>query len=330
MKSTHQCLTVPVSLEVHPQADTLSIVKVLGGYTVCVRTNDWVDTQIGVFIPPDSIVDITRPEFAFLAGLSKNGKTARITVKKFRGIQSFGLLVPAPDGVDIGTDCAELLGVTHYEPEIEITMNGDNEQAPPELAKIGKYDIDTARKYSHCFMDGEEVFAFEKGDGSNTTYCWMDNRIWVKSRSWWKKESDRCPWWLAYHSTPSIRMFCSLHPGWRLHGEILGVQKLRYGFTPSNPGFAAFDIADPDGNYVDPQDFINITNTFNIQRMPLIYNGPWLGLDKMAEYAEGKTFINNADHIREGVVISPKQERWNEEVGRVKLKIVSFKYLESH
>ncbi|MGH9759840.1 MAG: hypothetical protein ACREAC_03250 [Blastocatellia bacterium] len=84
-KSTHKVEVVPVVLERHPNADTLSVVKVFGGYTVCVRTVDFKDGDLGAYIPPDSVVDSSRPEFAFLAGHE------RIKVKRLRGIVSMGL-----------------------------------------------------------------------------------------------------------------------------------------------------------------------------------------------------------------------------------------------
>ena len=87
-KSTHRVEVVPITLEPHPNADTLSIVRVFAGYTVCVRTTDWQGRALGAYVPPDSLVDTTRPEFAFLA----DGKRARqrIKVKKLRGVAAWG------------------------------------------------------------------------------------------------------------------------------------------------------------------------------------------------------------------------------------------------
>ena len=53
--SIFQVEIVPVILEPHPFADSLSIVKIYN-YTVCVRTEDWKDKSIGAYIPPDSVV----------------------------------------------------------------------------------------------------------------------------------------------------------------------------------------------------------------------------------------------------------------------------------
>lgn len=46
---------VPITLEPHPNAETLSVVKVFD-YAVCVRTADWKDKLLGAYIPPDSVV----------------------------------------------------------------------------------------------------------------------------------------------------------------------------------------------------------------------------------------------------------------------------------
>ena len=118
MNSTHRVEVVPVTLETHPNAETLSIVRVWS-YTVVVKTADWQGLTRGAYIPPDSVVP-DNETFAFLGG-----KT-RITVRRFRGVISYGLLVPAPEGAQIGDDVAERIrvthyGVTHYEPPLQLS-----------------------------------------------------------------------------------------------------------------------------------------------------------------------------------------------------------------
>src|SRR3990170_4514689 len=108
MNSTHVAEVVSVVLEAHPNADALSIVRVHSAYTVVVRTQDWVGVDKGVYIVPDSVVPDSEG-FSFL-----NGKR-RIKVKRLRGIISQGLLVPAPEGSNIGDDVSELIGISHYE-----------------------------------------------------------------------------------------------------------------------------------------------------------------------------------------------------------------------
>lgn len=70
MKSTHKAEVVPVVLEKHPNADSLSIVKVFG-YTVVVNTKQWEGHTKAVYIVPDSLVDASRTEFSFLSKCEK-------------------------------------------------------------------------------------------------------------------------------------------------------------------------------------------------------------------------------------------------------------------
>ncbi len=166
--STHLVEVVKIKLEPHPNADSLSIVKVYG-YTVCVRTEDWQDGDLGAYIPPDSIIDTTRSEFSFL-NKDINKPNVRIRVIKLRGIISMGLLIPAPSDSKEGDNVAGILGVRHYEPliptEIEVFCR-DN----PDVIIYGeiygrvqslKYGIDNIRFMAFdTLCKGEWTDAFE-------------------------------------------------------------------------------------------------------------------------------------------------------------------------
>ena len=93
--STHKVEVTPIKLEPHPNADTLSIAHIFDGYICVVKTTDWQDGQLGAYIPPDSIVDSSRPEFAFLQGHE------RIRVKRLRGVVS-SRFDGAPDACSCG------------------------------------------------------------------------------------------------------------------------------------------------------------------------------------------------------------------------------------
>src|SRR3990167_9344874 len=106
--STHEILIVPVVLEPHPNADTLSLVRV-GGWTVVVRTSDWIGESKGIYVPPDYVVpNNSDPKWAFLGPELKH---RRIKVKKLRGIYSEGLLVKADPGMEVGQNVIEQLSI---------------------------------------------------------------------------------------------------------------------------------------------------------------------------------------------------------------------------
>ena len=188
--STHQVEVVSIVLEKHPNADSLSIVNVFGGYTCVVRTADWQAVAQGAYLPPDSVVDTSRPEFSFLK--PKADGTHRVKAIKLRKVVSYGLMVPAPEGSNLGDDVATQLGVTHYEPPLP-GVQSDNLITGGETAKgptvfTVKYDVDAFRKYHNLFTEGEPVWITEKIHGCSARYVYSDGQIHCGSRNEWKKE----------------------------------------------------------------------------------------------------------------------------------------------
>lgn len=328
VKSTHKAEVVPVVLETHPNADSLSIVRVFD-YTVCARTQDWQGIDKAVYIQPDTIVDVTRPEFTFLEKDAKNGKV-RIKAKRLRGVQSFGLLVPCPEQFNVGDDLFEYLGLEHYEPELvcEAITGGNNVKAPPLPFIPGKYDIDALRRYKSAFVEGEMCRLSEKVHGSNALYVWPNDELglYARSRSFWKEKADDCLWWRAAKNTPSISLFCADNPGYFLYGEVLGKNKgFQYGFN-GDVGFLAFDIQRPDGTWVEVTEFDRICSFYKIPTVPVLADVPF-NFEEVCKYVDGKTLVSGATHIREGLICKPHTERWERSIGRVILKLVSVDYL---
>jgi RNA ligase (TIGR02306 family) len=314
VKSTHRVEVVPVVLEKHPNADTLSVVKVYG-YTVCVRTSDWEGKALGAYIPPDSVCPET-PQFAFL------GEHRRIKVRRLRGIMSMGLLVVAPEGAKAGDDVAEQLGITHYEPPMSFQMSGDAEAGPGGFHPV--YDVDTWYRYRQLLRAGEEVVVTEKIHGSSGRWVFQDGRMWVGSRAQWWKPAEGNLWWKALGCNPWIEEFCRANEGVTLYGEVYGkVQSLRYGVPDSRVEVALFDALA--GSEWWPAAKLRAALAGHC--VPLLYSGPY---DEAAvqALAEGNSAVTGARHIREGCVVKPVAERTDPEIGRVQLKIVSNAYLE--
>jgi len=323
MLSTHKAEVVSVKLENHPNADSLSIVR-FDGFNVCVRTEDWIGIEKAVHIQPESLVDTTRPEFAFLADGKKD--KMRVKPKRLRGIFSYGFLIPAPEDAKIGEDYSERLGIEHYEPPIKLTTQTDNVSAPPGI--FTKYDIDNLRKYNRVFKEGELVFISEKINGMNmrVVYSSEKEQIYVGSRNLWKKEDERCAWWQAYKKYPQIKQFCKDHPNLVLYGEAYGnVGNMKYG--KDNIDFAAFDIRRQDMSWINAEEFYSICIRYYIPYAPIIaFNIPF-SFEEIEEFADGPSLIEGANHYREGVVIRPQKERHDDTINRVILKMVGETYL---
>jgi len=324
--SQHICPVVEVKLLPHPNADTLSIVSVKG-FTVCVRTADWRDGMLGVYIPPESIVPDS-PDFAFL------GEHKRIRVKKLRGIHSQGLLIPAPEGSKVGDNLTEAMGIKKWQPVERYWAGGgegqvsDNVEGPEHLAP--KYDVENWRNFPEVFTPGETLIVTEKIHGANARYCYSSTskEFWVGSRTNWKRNLPGIPWWTVVRQNPGIEEWCRQHPDLVLYGEIYGrVQDLQYGCQAGEIKLAVFDVWNPPEQRFLTRDEIAALGTDGIAMVPHIADVQY-DPATIAQYADGPSLIPGAPHNREGCVLKPTKERFHESVGRVQLKIVSNWYLE--
>ncbi len=320
--ATHKVEIVPVVLESHPNADTLSIVRVFD-FTVCVRTADWQGVSVGAYIQPDSVVPDTE-QFSFLKKTPDDTKSLRIRVKKLRGIVSMGMLVPAPVNCSIGDDVAEVLGVTHYEPAMKL-VDGETEAAPSHFY-APKYDVESVYRYASLFTHGEMVYVSEKIHGANARFCFDGERMWAGSRGEWKKPGHS-EWWDAVRQNSFIEEWCRANPMRVLYGEVFGwVQSLKYGATQGQKFFRAFDV-------------MSGTSWFNVEEfslaVPEVNRVPLIGImpfdfEQLKQIADGPSLIKGANHIREGIVIRPLIERQSDAIGRVQLKMVGNSYLEKY
>jgi RNA ligase (TIGR02306 family) len=318
--STHRVEVVPIELLPHPNADSLSIVKVFDGYTVCARTDDWKDRKIGAYIPPDSIVPATEM-FSFL------GEHRRIRVKRLRGIISMGLLVPAPEGSQIGDDVAEQLGVTHYEPVMTVSSGG--EAAPPPKGYHPTYDVDSLRRYASLFEENEPVFISEKIHGANGRFYFDGENFHAGSRTEWKRYDESILWWKALTTTvegKAIKEFLVAYPEITVYGEVYGqVQNLKYGAGPGEVRIAVFDLL-RGSDWVNAEEARELGS--ELPWVPTVVDGIPFDLLAVLALAEGPSLVPGASHLREGIVVKPLRERTALGIGRVCLKVIGNGYLE--
>lgn len=109
-----------ISVEPHPNADRLDLVKVLGFQCVTERGLHSAGDLI-VYIQPDSVL----PEDAAWAESYRKYSPTRIKAVKLRGEWSEGIIVKLAQIPDLalllpeeGYDVAELIGAKHYEPPL--------------------------------------------------------------------------------------------------------------------------------------------------------------------------------------------------------------------
>lgn len=307
---------VPVALEKHPNADTLSVARVRG-WTCVVKTSDFEGVPLGAYIPVESIVP-DAPAWAFLKG------HRRIKTAKLRGIVSQGLLIPARPHWRLGDDVSQELGIVKYDPPEPIQMGGEDEPSPALFLKYT--DIENWKDFPDVIREGEVVAVTEKIHGTSWRAAVIDGRLYVGAHRSAKKLDAENLYWkaaLRYEVERKLRAWTAARDGvWILYGEIFGrVQDLHYGL---DQGFdlRLFDIS-RDGRYLDHGAFTAGCDELGLPRVPVLHVGPFN--EALLRLADGPAF--QGGHMREGVVIRPTVERWDDRLGRVILKRVSDEYL---
>jgi len=349
MSEFHVNVVRLTNVQKHPNADSLYIAKIHGGYPIIFKGKEFggafEEGDLAVYIPVDSMVPATK-EYAWLSpqveillpGGEKQmvdadvprDKDRRVRAKRLRGVFSMGMLGVAPEGAVEGQDVAELMGITKYE-EAEDVINAsrtDGFQVPaPRLkAMPSVYDIEGLRRYTSAFKVGEEYVVTEKLHGQNARFVHDGERLHVGSRTRWLTTAERHTWADAatrYVLAEKLKQA----PGIVFFGETYGNNTdMSYGVTRAKTGdevrfFDAWNSED--GSFFDHDVFLNMCKSLDLQVVPELARGTWAEgeFEKLAPLAEGKTTLGGG-HVREGFVIKPLKERFCEEIGgRLILKL---------
>lgn len=273
-----------------------------------------------------------------------------IKAKKIRGIYSQGMLVQIaqlpyeiidfhafPVGYNIGDSIVNILQLKKWEEEEEENLpglkktRGTNAEKAPQGWTIPHYDIDGIRKYINCLQPGEKIVLTEKLHGSNAAFVHDGERLWVKSRNYYKKMDPDDMWWdiaIRYDLENKLKFF----PNMVFFGEVVGqVKGFRYDSTIENSRLMTtvhfFDVWDTKKlRYLDYDDRVTIIRAACLSPVPELYQGPWKEKELMYTYAEGMSTLNSK-HIREGWVLNTLKERYEPRLdSRMQVKLVGEGY----
>jgi RNA ligase (TIGR02306 family) len=274
-----------------------------------------------------------------------------IKAKKLRGRYSQGMLVHMAPWItavshngetisnmpEIGGSIVDLIGLKKWEEQEEDNIpnakksRGANAESPPKGWSIPYYDVDGLRKYVDCLLPDEEIVLTEKVHGSNAAFCHDGERLWVKSRNFYKKMDEDDPWWdiaIRYDLVNKLAKF----PNMVFFGEMYGsVKGFRYDCVIESGAMHTkirfFDIWDvKQMKYLDYDPFVAMVQESGLDLMPELYRGVWQGKDTMYPYAEGMTTLGGK-HIREGFVLRTAKERYESRLdSRMQVKLVGEGY----
>lgn len=290
----------------HPSADTLEISQVMGDNTVIFKENQYKEGDLVSYIPYDTICS-NNEIFSFL------GERKRIRPMRLRGIFSEGIIVPAPESFKEHDSVVEYYGLQKYEYEEEVAGRSTEDcESNPKHFQIPFYDLENLRKYVGCsFKNGEKVLISEKLEGENTAILHDGERVWVRSRHLFKKESEHSHWW-----APIFRMELkdklAKYPMLAFLGENYGrvkhflydvktVRNSQNNLVKQN-NIRIFDIWDAKAfKFLEWEQVKTICADVGLKTVPELYYGEWKEDKSLYALAEGKSTIG--EHCREGFVM---------------------------
>jgi RNA ligase (TIGR02306 family) len=346
----------------HPSADKLDVVTVLNDYPVITKRDEYKVNDLVAYICIDTIVPDTI-DYHFLCPKAyekyeENGEIKQrmigpkfpvgsvpekyrvIKAKKILGIYSQGMVVPFPTQafpeLTVGDSVVEALQLKKHEEEEEdnlpiVKARGANAAPPPKGFSIPHYDLDGARKYINCLLPDEEIVLCEKLHGCNFSACHDGEKLYVKSRNFYKK-SDPDDLWFAAAMRLDLENKLKDYPHLAFFGEIVGnVKGFRYDAEIINgqliPQVHFFDIYNTKTQrYLDYDDYRSTCKALDLKVVPELYRGLWTNKDEMYALAERQSTIN-PKHIAEGWVLSTVKERFEPKLNsRMKIKLISEQY----
>jgi RNA ligase (TIGR02306 family) len=334
----------------HPNADRLEI-AIVNSLPTLVPKGQFVAKQHVVFFPPDILIPPEVSQKLEVQNYLKHGTIqgqkcpCRVAACRLRQEPSYGFIVPVPEFLadqPIGSDVSEAYQAEQYVAPPRLT---DGELAP-EVSLFHKYTtIEHFWKHNDAFPCGMPVRITEKIHGTNSrvglirvddeTFEFMAGSHRTRRRR--PTEGYHSIYWEPLEDERILNLLthlCNEENNKRsaiVFGEIYGhgVQDMDYGV---HRAYRVFDIS-VDGQYLDWGFVKLLCRKFNVDTVPVLYEGPFhQGL--IDQYTYGPTTLASPDEIksafkdREGCVITPWREQFYAPTGgRLILKSVSADYL---
>lgn len=309
----------------HPNADALELAQIKGWQCV-IPKGRYQAGDLVTYVPVDAVIPV---EHSDRWNITKYLSRQRVRCARLRGEPSFGVIVDVEqaDWME-GQDVKAFYGIEKYIPPVRLSA-GDAE--PPHALFPSYTDVENMRNFPDLFEEGEAVVVTEKIHGTNCRVGLVEGEWMAGSMEVRRKRPERLDgsiYWFPL-TVPGVEaMLKALGGRYRqavLFGEVYGskIQSLHYG-CKGTLGFRAFDLL-LDGKYAETDDFLTLCGEFGVETVPLLWRGPF-SLAQIRSLSEGSTTLDE-DHIREGVVVKPVQERMHPKVGRLCLKYIGDQYL---
>jgi len=307
----------------HSGADKLDL-AVVKGWQVVVGRDQFKEGDLVVYIPMDALIPAELADKwgvrNYLGGHNKD----YVRCARLRGEMSYGLIMDNEGDWAEGKDVSEHYGITKYVPPMRVTAA---DAAPRDIMMPTFTDVENINNFPNSFVEGEEVIATEKIDGTNCRIGFeVTNEITneeegtrtvklkeLKAGSMsykrtmphlWDLSSN--PYWFPWTLPNVVNMmkyyFRIIEAELRVSnienrnvtlfgetygGSIRGGHKSMDYGSPNNLGFVAYGVK-IDDEFIDWDSFFSTCARFKVQVVPVITEGTF-SLSLMQSLATGNS-----------------------------------------
>jgi RNA ligase (TIGR02306 family) len=319
-------------LKPHSNADRLELAKVMEWQSV-VKKGDFGVGDLVVFV----VIDTVLPAADWSSFLSRDGKPIRLKTVKLRGEFSQGVVFPLsilPEShreLPIGSEVADVLGITKYEKPIPAQLAGLMKGDFP-FNVVAKTDEDNALSNPdivETVLAHDSIDVTMKLDGSSVTIVYDVNKGIrdVCSRNLSLKETDGNAFWIATRKL-TLEALDRIGDGTIvIQGELMGPGIQGNQLKLAAPEIHIFQVS-YNGTFLDRANLVTIVTSIGSHLVPLIYSGPVKTLQELKDLADAQKLPNGSP--AEGIVVRPSHTPSFEKSRRpMGFKIINRNYIDS-
>lgn len=280
---------------VHPNADKIEIVEVLGWRCIVSKSDNINVGDLVLYVEVDSVTP-DMPQFELLR-LHK----FRVTTSRFRGEYSQGLVLPLSKFPELskyneGDDVSKILGVTHYEKPVPTEM-GFIAPFPENIIPVT--DEENYQNIPNVldWVAGRQVYVSLKLDGTSMTVISTRANFTTGVKDIVKLCSRRMELDTAvnnnYTSVFNSNGLMNLEYGYAVQGELVGPKIQGNKLKLSKPEFFVFNVFDINSRrYFGLEQMQEFCAKRNLKTVPILHVGdvPWKTALEMQEYANKLTY----------------------------------------
>jgi RNA ligase (TIGR02306 family) len=343
--SYQQTFKIPIvkilALSTHPNAQFLSIASG-SGWSCVVRTEEFLDQNLAVFVPVDSVAEEDHPLLGFLGGKPLGSRV-------FRGVSSDGLLLSLADVgnycfselkmqsntfvslIKEGQDFSSILKIERFN---RTDRKKNDSVFLPNVKEFPKYgETCHLRSRRHNFYWFDNVCVTEKLHGASARYGLVNGKYFIGTRNCVLNPESGSSHWHRAEIEGKIknrlqRLQKILPKVSRIifYGEVVGkgVQDLDYGF--SEPAFFLYDLV-INSTSLSPPRARKLAERLGLRVVPVLSESMSFNIREIALLVDGPSVIVGACHMREGIVIKPVLQFRNVSTSEVVSKVISSDFL---